>query len=190
MRASLGIFVGGRSSRMGGFPKGLIVHRGERLVERLVRLAREAGLDPLLVGEAAPYAGYVADVPRVDDVPTNIGPLGGLGGLMQELLQSGRPAALAVACDMPAVDAAALRALLALPAAPIWAARRAGRWEPFLARYSVSAADAVARYVADGGRSFQPLLGKLATPLPAGFDPATLEDWDAPVDLPDDTVRR
>jgi choline dehydrogenase len=43
MSAVLGVFVGGRSTRMGGHPKGLLAapDTGEALVVRAVRLARE-----------------------------------------------------------------------------------------------------------------------------------------------------
>lgn len=188
MKASLGIFVGGKSSRMGGFPKGLIQYEGERLVERMVRVAHEAELDPLLIGAADEYAGIVPDVPRIEDAPQGIGPLGGLGGLLAEGRGSGRSCMIAVACDMPAVSAAVLHAILALEAvAPVLAAQRDGRWEPFLARYSRNVTSAFEAFVAAGGRSFQRLFAAHAAPLtidPAILSDRVLCDWDAPADLP------
>jgi len=185
VRALLGIFVGGRSRRM-GVPKGRLPAPGsnELLVERLAGVGRALDLDPVLVGDATPYADVLIDVPRLTDEPAGIGPLGGLASL---LARAGPSTAITVACDMPHLDAAALEVLLAAPAAAVLAPRDAqGRWQPFFARWRApSVRPLVAAAIAADVRSFQRLLARLQpTELPR--DPAlerALVDWDSPEDV-------
>lgn len=180
----LGIFVGGASRRMGGRPKGLLpapVSAPVTLVESLVAAGRAAGLAPVLVGAAEAYAAAVPGVPRLADSPAGVGPLGGLNALLQA---AGEGEAIAVACDMPYVDAAILERLARHPsAADAVAPRRAGRWEPMLARYRAPAARPVLeRALAEGVRSFQELFERLGVE-PLELDAAlerALIDWDTP----------
>lgn len=164
----IGIFVGGRSARMGGAPKGLLVGpTGETLLARLTRVASAVG-EVIVVGDASAYG--VASIP---DDPPGIGPLGGL----RALLSGG--SAIAVACDMPYVEVEHLRALAEHPsAASIVAARRQGLWEPFFARYDASVLGAIT----SSERSFQRLFAKLS-PVELAIDPRALDDWDTPDDL-------
>ena len=184
----LGIFVGGRSTRMGGRAKGLLSapDTGEPLVERLVSLGRRLGLSPVLVGAAGPYEGLALGVPRLDDSPAGIGPLGGLGALLEH---AGPGRVVAIACDMPGVSAEALRQLLAhAPEVAVVAARRGpdAPWEPLFARYDAARVRPVlAGAVADGVRSFQRLFAQLeveALPLEPSVEEA-LVDWDTPEDV-------
>jgi molybdenum cofactor guanylyltransferase len=183
----LGIFVGGRSRRMGGQPKGRLPSptTGAPLIVALAHAGRAAGLEPVLVGDASPYADLVPDVPRLADDPPGVGPLGGLSAL---LAHAGEGRAVAVACDMPHVTAEVLADLWAQPAAPVVAARRTpdGPWEPLLARYDApSVAPFLRQILATGERSFQGLLGRLQVHpwVPTGEAARTLEDWDRPEDV-------
>lgn len=185
----LGVFVGGASRRMGGRPKGLLPapDTGEPLVARLLRLGVETGLEPVLVGDAAPYVALAPGIRRLADAPAGIGPLGGLAAL---LAYAGARPALALACDMPYVTAP----LLARLAAPGWrgavvAPRRepGAPLEPLCARYDPPRVreplrDAIAR----GVRSFQALLREVTVEeLPLALEERdALRDWDAPGDLP------
>lgn len=174
--AALGIFVGGRSSRMGR-PKGLLAapSGSERLVERLARLGREVGLEPVLVGEAAPYEAVLPSLPRIGDDPAGIGPLGGLRGLMRA-----RPVAVVVACDMPAVDAALLRRLASARGV---VAPRGERWEPLCARYEAAlVSPAIEAALQDGEHSLQALLDRVGARA-LSVEPARLVDWDTPEDV-------
>lgn len=180
----LGIFVGGASRRMGGRPKGLLPAPGSSsltLVESLVAAGRVAGLAPVLVGAAEPYAAVVPAVRRLADAPAGVGPLGGLHALVRT---AGTGDAIAVACDMPYVDAAILERLARHPsAAAVVAARRAEGWEPLLARYRAPAVRPVLeRALAEGVRSFQDLFERLEVePLEIDADLGrALVDWDTP----------
>jgi len=188
----VGIFVGGRSRRMGGRPKGLLPapdRAGETLVERLARIAAAAlpASDIVLVGEAKPYAEL--GIPALADDPEGIGPLGGLSALLAEAERRGAPSAVALACDMPFVSAALLERLGAFrPDAAAVAPRQDGRWQPLCARYAAAPALAAARRVLAGEQRalFAVLdeLGDGAAELP--LEDAELEllrDWDRPEDL-------
>lgn len=179
------IFVGGQSTRMGGAPKGLLVAPGtdETLVDRLVRISREAGLEPALVGDARAYAHVAKDVPRLDDDPAGVGPL---GGLRAALLYARGRTVIALACDMPFVGPEHLRALLvARGDADVLAAQRSADApiEPFLARYeSARCVPIVDGALSAGERSFQRFFDR-ARVVPWPSDPRALRDWDAPSDV-------
>ncbi|MBW2461435.1 MAG: NTP transferase domain-containing protein [Deltaproteobacteria bacterium] len=183
-----GIFVGGASRRMGGHAKGLLRVPGtnERILERLVRLTREQGLTPVLVGDARPYRQLSLGVSALTDAEGFRGPLAGLAALLDA---AGSKGTLAVACDMPFVNAEALERLSTFaPRAAVVAPRRGpdAPWEPLFARYSAPAVRPILRAAAaDGVRSFQGLFKRVGpTELPLDAEvKAALEDWDSPADL-------
>jgi molybdopterin-guanine dinucleotide biosynthesis protein A len=178
---SAGIFVGGASRRMGGAPKGLLAGPdGRTLVARWRDVFAACGVPCVLVGAHAVYAGE--GMPMVADVVADAEPLAGLAAL----LESGSGTALAVACDMPFVSAAHLRALLDAPPAVAVAPKREGRWEPFFARYDVTRARPVVRARLEAGaRSLQGLLDALGcVELELGPEGGRfLDDWDTPADI-------
>jgi molybdopterin-guanine dinucleotide biosynthesis protein A len=186
----LAIFVGGKSRRMGEH-KGLLPVPGgaEPIVEALVRRAREAGFDPLLVGDATPYAHLAEGVIRVEDDPPGAGPLAGLQAALRHALNTGRSRFVTVACDMPYVTPEALQQVRDHQSeAPVVAPRRGpdAPWEPMLARYDAARlADALAEAISQGQRSFQKLFASIeveAPPLTPAIDCA-LRDWDTPQDV-------
>ncbi len=170
------IFVGGASRRMDGYPKALLrMPDGETLLARTVRVVREAGLAPLLVG-AGPCASVVPDVTTLADAATDAGPLGGLVAVLESI----ETQVVVVACDLPRLDAASLRLLSeARSAAPIVAARRDHRWEPLFARYETSRVLPLARArLAQGALGLQGLLDAAgASVLDLGAS-AALDDVD------------
>jgi molybdopterin-guanine dinucleotide biosynthesis protein A len=179
-RIIAGIFVGGRSSRMGGQPKGLLeLTPGLTLVGRWRALFQRLGIACVLVGESGAYTGE--RVPAIADADA----AGPLGGLLALLAHAGERVAVAVACDMPFVSDALVARLVDAPPTPALVARRAGRWEPFFARYDARAirplAEAAAR---SGARSLQAILDAVgARELPLSPEEAAqLDDWDTPAD--------
>jgi len=178
-----GIFVGGRSTRMGGVAKGLLASpSGETLIARWRRLFGELGAASVLVGCHEAYADL--GIECIADDPPHIGPLGGLIAL---LTRAGRGRAIAVACDMPFVSLEVLGKLASYASgAPVVAPRHDGLWEPLFARYDAPQVLTVARKNALAGeRSLQRLLDELgAEPLPlAKNELDQLHDWDRPEDL-------
>jgi len=183
----LAIFVGGKSTRMGGRPKGLIPIdvAGTSIVAHQIDLATRLLLPVVLVGDADPYSLRFPELRVIADAPAGIGPLGGLSGLLRA---RGTGSVIALACDMPHLTISLLARLLhEAPEAAVLASRdAAGRWDPLCARYDASAAlPVLADALADGVRSFQGLFARLA---PTEFVLSALErtqlvDWDTPTDL-------
>jgi len=186
-----GIFVGGRGRRMGGAAKGLLdAGGGETILARWRRLFADLGVAPVLVGAHEAYASSGLEI--VADDPSAEGPLAGLLALLAHAERSGAAAVIAVACDMPRVSPALLRRLAearsetAAPDAPIVAARRDGRWEPFFARYDAARVLPVARArAARGELALQGLLDACgAAPLAlTDSEAAELCDWDTSEDV-------
>ena len=184
------IFVGGKSRRM-GTDKGLLLlpGTGESIVEALVRVAREAGFEPVLVGAAEPYSDLAEGVPRLADDPPGAGPLAGLQAGLRHALRTGRDQLIAVACDMPHLSREALEHLRShRSSAVVVAPRRSADapWEPMLARYdAVRLSDVLVDAISRGERSFQKLFASLEVdelPLSDAVERA-LDDWDHPEDV-------
>jgi len=174
-----------------GEHKGLLPIPGgaEPIVEALVRRAREAGFDPLLVGDATPYAHLAEDVMRIADDPAGAGPLAGLQAALRHALSTGRSRVVTVACDMPYVTPEALQQVRDHRSEATVVAPRGGPdapWEPMLARYDAARlTDALADAISQGQRSFQKLFASIeveALPLTPAVERA-LRDWDTPDDV-------
>lgn len=103
------ILAGGGSRRMGADKAGL-AWGGVRAVDRLAALARELGLETLVV------AGGDYGLPFVLDPAPGAGPVAGLLAALEILRGRACEAALVLAVDAPTVSAADLAPLLAAPA--------------------------------------------------------------------------
>lgn len=183
----VGIFVGGRSTRMGGQPKGLLAapDSGEALVVRSTRLIRQAGHTPLLVGAADAYRELLPELRSVQDEPTGVGPLGGLNALLHAAREA---PAIALACDMPFITEALLERLgRTSSTSPVLAARsETGKWEPLCARYDAERVRPVLQHALSAGvRSFQALLTRVTVEVLElrEEERAALMDWDTPEDV-------
>ncbi len=130
------LVAGGRATRMGGAPKGLlrvdglpIAARSLALFDRLFSGALVVANDPL------PYAALGAQI-----VPDAIPGKGAPGGLHAALMASPTPWVFAAACDMPFLSPAAVALLAArreaAPDAPAVVPRWQGRFEPLHALWS------------------------------------------------------
>lgn len=188
MGAVVGIFVGGRSERMGGAPKGLLPapDSGETLVARLLRITREALPDAevVLVGDADAYAAL--GLPALADSPRGVGPIGGLAALLAEADSRGASYAYALACDLPYASAELLRRMAReRPEASAAVFRTDGIRQPLFARYEARAAlGATQAAIAAGDRSLQSVLSRLdAAELALDeSEQDELRDWDTPED--------
>lgn len=193
-RLLVGIFVGGRGSRMGGVAKGLLKAPNSEatLVERLLGELAHAAPDAevVLVGDATAYGALA--LRSVDDAPRGIGPLGGLLGLLLYAEQRGAEHALALACDLPRLDVALLTRLLNDDVgASALVVEQAGVRNPLVARYRAQTALPAAREVLQAGkRSLQAVLDRLGDgvqTLPvSAAEAATVADWDSPEDMQSD----
>jgi molybdopterin-guanine dinucleotide biosynthesis protein A len=185
-RLWVGILVGGAAKRMGGVPKGMLkTAGGETVVDRLSNTVRAAfpRANIVLVGSAAGYQS--CPLPRLEDDPPGIGPLGGLAALLEAAAAEGADA-IALAGDMPHVTTALLARLVAESAgADAVAPRPEGIWQPLCAWYRAAPALTVARLtISRGDRALHAVLdalGEGARALPLeDSDALTLRDWDTP----------
>jgi molybdopterin-guanine dinucleotide biosynthesis protein A len=185
-----GIFIGGRSTRMGGVPKGTLrePHGTRNLVERLLHVvqAADGASTSVLVGECAGYESL--PIERLADEPAGIGPLGGLVALLNAAENRGFSRVLALACDLPFVNEALVARLIAhAPEAAAVAPHLDGRWQPLCARYATAPGlHAASAALAAGEHSLQRVLERLGggaerLPLPE-HEHALLDDWDSPTD--------
>lgn len=193
-RLRIGLFVGGRGTRMGGLAKGLLrAPSGASVAEHLLAECRAALPDAtrVLVGDATAYSAL--GLPALADTPAGVGPLGGLRALLLEARRFDEQAVIALACDMPFVGARLLGRLACEgPDALALAPREDQLWQPLCARYSVAALGDVDDALSAGERSLQRLFGRLgARALELELDAlerSELRDWDQPSDLVRDGI--
>jgi molybdopterin-guanine dinucleotide biosynthesis protein A len=147
MRQSGFVLAGGVSSRMGR-DKALLAYHGTTLVEHVARAVSDAAGNVAVIGDPGRYGalGY----PVYPDKLPGCGPL---GGLYTALSVSTTNWSLVVACDMPGISGAVLRALLDNAAGSkrncVAAVGLAGKPEPLCAVYHRRCLPAVARAIRD-----------------------------------------
>ena len=189
----VGIFAGGEGRRMGGIDKGSlqIPGSGESIVEHHAALAKTLGLPCVLLGARSAWSSRLPQYRILADEPSGVGPLGGLHALLQAAQEG---PAIALACDMPYINAELLTMLCNEPHGPSIVAPKdhaTGKWQPLFARYeSRLVLPALRTALAAGQRSFQALFETLQVQelvLPAALA-ALLRDWDRPEDLEDSSV--
>ncbi len=164
------VLAGGESRRFGA-PKTLARVGGTRIVDRVVRAARGAGLEVVLVANRPePFADL--GLPVRPDTVAGAGALGGIHAALRWASDEGRTGALCLACDMPFLRPGLLRALadragageagVVVPESP---GRRG--LEPLCALYPVDCLPVVERMLAAGERRIVELLERVGTrPLP------------------------
>ncbi len=109
MRITGVIQAGGRSTRMGGEPKGLITVGGRRIIERVIRAVAPAVDDLLVVTNTPDLYAFLG----IRMVPDAFPDHGSLGGIYSGLQAASGEAAFTVACDMPFVSPAFVRLVVA-----------------------------------------------------------------------------
>lgn len=144
------ILAGGGATRFGGKPKGLELVGGERILDRLVRVAENAlGAPPLLVANAPDAGSWRPDLRTVPDLRSG---LGALGGIYTAVMEAPAPV-VCVAWDMPFVSAELIAQLAqALKDADAVLPQSGGRRgvEPLCAAYGPACADAISASLDEG----------------------------------------
>jgi molybdopterin-guanine dinucleotide biosynthesis protein A len=175
---------------MGGVAKGLLpLDSGQSVIERLLGEVARAIPDSerVLVGAATAYTELRLEA--LADRPAGVGPIGGLAALLEHAAARGAGQVLALACDLPRLDAGVITRLAeADAAASAVVICQANVRNPLIARYAVGPGRAaVAEALGAGRRSLQAVLDCLRPPptlleLPE-TDSALLDDWDTPSDV-------
>lgn len=142
------ILAGGRGTRMGGADKGLIEWRGRPLAAWVAEAMRPC-VDELLVSANRNTERYAALADRVlvDELADFQGPL---AGLARGLAAMRGECLLYAACDMPRLDPAVFRRLLAAPGAAL--AHDGTRLQYAAGKLPRAALGRLSAYLAGGGR--------------------------------------
>ena len=139
------ILAGGRNTRYGA-PKALAAVAGERIIDRVIRTLRLVTPDIILIANDVEVYAPVG-LPMRPDARPGLGALGGIYSALLWARDEHRPGVLAVACDMPFLDARLLARLAAGAAggAAVVAPESGGRRgvEPLCAYYSVRCIPAI-----------------------------------------------
>lgn len=123
---SVAILAGGHSRRMGR-PKALLDFQGQPLLAHVLARVHDLGQETLLIANQPDlYASF--GLPCLSDLIPDAGPL---GGLYTALSQARYAWTLLVACDMPWLNPALLRALIALALAEEECIAVVPRWQTY-----------------------------------------------------------
>jgi molybdopterin-guanine dinucleotide biosynthesis protein A len=148
------LIAGGRATRMGGMPKGLLRVEGEPIAARSLALFRRVFERALVVAnDPAPYAMLGAPI-----VPDLLAGRGAPGGLHAALAAAGTPWVFAAGCDMPFLDAGPIAYLAARREGfDAVLVRAGGRLEPLHAFWSRACLPTLERLLAEGEPSLREL---------------------------------
>lgn len=172
--------AGGKGTRLGGVPKGLIRLGNDRAIDRLLRLAEERRWPAWIVANVPePYAELDAPI-AADVVPGRGAP----GGVVTALSVARTEWVLTVGCDMPFVTQEAIDALLAerAPEVDVVCFQREGRLEPLLGLYRRSLLTAFAARL-EAQPSLQSLIRSARCRVLEPDDPSVLDSLNTPEDL-------
>ena len=145
------ILAGGRATRYGGAPKGLVEVGGRRIIDRVRAALEDAADDLLLIANDEAASGWLPDVRCAPDVRTDAG---SLGGIHAALVHASR-AVLVVAWDMPFVTGSLLHHLRELGQSVDAAVPESGSKrgvEPLCAYYGAACLPAIERRLDAGDR--------------------------------------
>lgn len=101
------ILAGGKSSRMGGEPKGLLSYKGKTFVELIFTTLTEICAEVIISANSERYNSF--SYPVIADKHLDIGPLGGIHSALQF---SGSELNIFVPCDMSFVDLGLLKSMV------------------------------------------------------------------------------
>lgn len=152
------IFAGGHARRFAGRDKSALLVEGRTILARQIAALAPIAEPIVIVGRTAVPVEHPA-VEAWPDLEPDHGPL---GALHTALSRARTPHVLVVACDMPFVTTALLRALTEACAGHDAAAPHVdGRWHPLCACYHARCATEVAARVAQGNLRMTDLLAAL-----------------------------
>ena len=173
------ILAGGRGSRLGGCPKGLLEVRGQTILSLQLRSASSFKNRVLVADDAVPYSQFeIAIVPDVEPG------FGAPGGLISALVAARTPWVLVVGCDMPFITEALFTTLMTLDelAYDVGCFTRACHSEPLCALYR-QALGALWRPRLAQQRSLRTLLASVRVWSEPVSDGHLLDSLNSPADL-------
>jgi molybdenum cofactor guanylyltransferase len=151
------VLAGGKSTRMGS-DKAFLQLDGRTLLTRALEVVRSVCEDVHIVGSAKKFSQFA---PTVDDIFPNQGPLAGIHAALKS---SGAELNLVLAVDMPFMNAAFTRYLIAQAregAAVATVPHCTGGWQPLCAVYRGDFADAAEEALRRGENKIDPLFARV-----------------------------
>lgn len=168
MSTILGVIVAGGGSRRFGSDKADAAWRGHALLEHAVQALRPQVDELVVSGHDFP------GLPRIEDRPPGVGPIGGLAAAIHCAAQRGHAGALCVPVDVHPLPGD-LRQRLNGSHPAVFADQHMIGWWP--ATY----AEAIDRFIAGGGRAVHDWIAKADARI--ALDPPGLVNVNAPADL-------
>ena len=172
-RIAAAILAGGKASRFGGRPKGLIaLPNDQTIIERLIDVVRSVGIAEIIIcaNDAETY-GHLG-LPVIHDETRNAGPLGGIEAALLHF-ENRFDGVLILPCDLPALTERELSQLLSSfsrdQGKVHFAAVEGGTEEPLVAVVPPPVLDHVHEALAAGDRSVARVwaeLGGMSVPFP------------------------
>ncbi|WP_242352899.1 MULTISPECIES: molybdenum cofactor guanylyltransferase [Anaeromyxobacter] len=157
------LIAGGRATRLGGRPKGLLRVGGEPIAARSLRLFRALfdGGALVVANDPAPYAPLGAPI-----VPDLVKGKGAPGGVHAALSAARTTWVFTAGCDMPFVSEAGIALLASRRAgAEAVVVRWQGRLEPLHALWSRACLPLLSRLLAEGDPSLQAIARSVAAAI-------------------------
>ncbi|HET6413468.1 MAG TPA: molybdenum cofactor guanylyltransferase [Anaeromyxobacter sp.] len=153
------LVAGGRASRLGGVPKGLVRLGGEPIAARTLRLFAELFPASLVVANVPEYRDL--GVPVIPDRIPGKGPPAGVHAALHAVHTEW---IFAAACDMPFIEALPIRLLAdRRGGAEAVLVRCGGRLHPLHAFWSRASLPALERLISEGNPSLVDLAGVVRT---------------------------
>jgi len=181
------VLAGGRATRYGGQPKGLLrLGDGRTIIEREVAELRAAGVEDIVIvaNEAPPYERCGETVIR--DLRPGMGPLGGIEAALA--WSRGRcDSVVFLPCDLPGMTAKEIAGLASAFAGTselvAVAVTEASFWQPLCAVVHNAALPRVSRALDEGRRAVREVWQELGAAEVRFDDPAPFFNVNSPEDL-------
>jgi len=161
MERTVAILAGGQSRRMGR-DKAQLDLGGISLLERTARTSLAAAARVVVIGRERPTDWPLPEVPFVPDDAPGLGPLAGLGTALRHASTWHADGVLALACDMPKMNAAGLSWLFEAAAQRRLdhglAVVNAGQLEPLFSIYTAECVPLIEDLLATNRRSLHGLI--------------------------------
>ena len=181
------ILAGGRASRYGGVPKGLLpVGDGETILDRELAAVRMSGIEDLRIVAQDADAYARCGVRVIPDLRPGMGPLGGIEAALADAAD-GLRAVLFLPCDLPGITAkevnAMVRGFRAGGSSVAVAVTSDSLWQPLCSVVHNAARPAVAHALDAGRLKVRDVWESLGAVLVRFEDPAPFLNVNTPADL-------
>jgi molybdopterin-guanine dinucleotide biosynthesis protein A len=175
---SAAIIAGGKSSRMGR-DKAFIEIDGQPMWQRQQSLLRQLGITDILISANADQS-FPRTITTVRDTVHEQGPLAGLAACLR---QCKNDHLLAIAVDMPNLDAPFLQLFIDAKNPLIFQNDTTGYIEPFPGLYPKSAADIAEQRLQNDDLSLQSFIREIAPHIRPIADPHYFQNWNTPEEI-------